>query len=120
LVIFRIDLAVVYLGRIAGLQENQTSFSKMAAFDQCFYDHRNDRSAEQDSAECSPMLVTKGLFHEYNKPEGSCSGKYGQAALRFTQRSWARLWEQLQEYFEVRFRAEIYGVPYFLTRKAKR
>ena len=27
----------------------------------------------------------------------------------------ARLWEQLREYFEVRFRAEKYGVPYFLA-----
>src|ERR1700757_1849808 len=31
------------------------------------------------------------------------------------QRSSARLWEQLREYFEVRFRAEKYGVPYFLA-----
>src|SRR5260370_6091076 len=30
-------------------------------------------------------------------------------------RSSARLWEQLREYFEVRFRAEKYGVPYFLA-----
>src|SRR6202035_5207457 len=30
-------------------------------------------------------------------------------------RSAARLWEQLREYFEVRFRAEKYGVPYFLA-----
>jgi len=30
-------------------------------------------------------------------------------------RSSARLWEQLREYFEVRFRAKKYGVPYFLT-----
>jgi beta-galactosidase/beta-glucuronidase len=30
-------------------------------------------------------------------------------------RSSATLWEQLQEYFEVRFRAEKYGVPYFLA-----
>src|SRR5258707_3812685 len=29
--------------------------------------------------------------------------------------SWLRLWEQLREYFEVRFRAEKYGVPYFLA-----
>jgi hypothetical protein len=31
-------------------------------------------------------------------------------------RSSARLWEQLREYFEVRFRAEKYGVPYFLAK----
>src|SRR5260370_41164183 len=30
-------------------------------------------------------------------------------------RSSARLWEQLREYFEVRFRAEKYGGPYFLA-----
>src|SRR3984957_20329867 len=30
-------------------------------------------------------------------------------------RSSARLWEQLREYFEVRFRTEKYGVPYFLA-----
>src|SRR5260370_42224259 len=30
-------------------------------------------------------------------------------------RSSARLWEQLRGYFEVRFRAEKYGVPYFLA-----
>ena len=30
-------------------------------------------------------------------------------------RSSARLWEQLPEYFEVRFRTEKYGVPYFLA-----
>src|SRR5271166_412509 len=30
-------------------------------------------------------------------------------------RSSARLWEQLREYFEGRFRAEKYGVPYFLA-----
>src|SRR5271166_5063223 len=30
-------------------------------------------------------------------------------------RSSARLWEQLREYLEVRFRAEKYGVPYFLA-----
>src|ERR1700736_4690888 len=30
-------------------------------------------------------------------------------------RSSARLWEQLRDYFEVRFRAEKYGVPYFLA-----
>src|SRR5271167_1491057 len=30
-------------------------------------------------------------------------------------RSSARLWEQLREYFGVRFRAEKYGVPYFLA-----
>jgi hypothetical protein len=30
-------------------------------------------------------------------------------------RSWARLWEQLPEYFEVRFRAEKYVVTYFLA-----
>src|ERR1700757_2727082 len=30
-------------------------------------------------------------------------------------RSSARLCEQLREYFEVRFRAEKYGVPYFLA-----
>src|SRR5271165_600913 len=30
-------------------------------------------------------------------------------------RSSARLWEQLLEYFEVRFRTEKYGVPYFLA-----
>jgi hypothetical protein len=27
----------------------------------------------------------------------------------------ARLWDQLREYFDVRFRAEKYGVPYFLA-----
>src|SRR6266446_279783 len=31
-------------------------------------------------------------------------------------RSSARLWEQLREYFEVRFRTEKYGVPYFLAK----
>src|ERR1700738_916271 len=30
-------------------------------------------------------------------------------------RSSARLWEQLREYFEVRFRAEKYGLPSFLA-----
>src|ERR1700738_3129031 len=30
-------------------------------------------------------------------------------------RSSARLWEQLRGYFEVRFRAKKYGVPYFLA-----
>jgi hypothetical protein len=30
-------------------------------------------------------------------------------------RSSARLWEQLREYFDVRFRAEKYGVPYYLA-----
>src|SRR6202011_5212747 len=33
-------------------------------------------------------------------------------------RSSARLWEQLREYFEVGFRAENYGVPYFLSESA--
>src|ERR1700730_18643189 len=36
-------------------------------------------------------------------------------------RSSARLWKQLREYCEVRFRAEKYGVPYFLAEsEAKR
>src|ERR1700721_4162682 len=30
-------------------------------------------------------------------------------------RSSAKLWEQLRGYFEVRFRTEKYGVPYFLA-----
>src|SRR5580704_8079793 len=44
------------------------------------------------------------------KPEGIC-GMITTSCLR----SSARLWEQLREYFEVRFRAEKYGVPYFLA-----
>ena len=36
-------------------------------------------------------------------------------AVSGTSSSSARLWEQLREYFEVRFRAEKYGVPYFLA-----
>jgi len=44
------------------------------------------------------------------KPEGIC-GMITTSCLR----SSARLWEQLREYFEVRFRTEKYGVPYFLA-----
>src|ERR1700731_5104022 len=71
-----------------------------------------------------PDYLGELIEHVQRQQSNLCQPRVADAQRRITQmnrnapafrrrRSSARLWEQLRGYFEVRFRAEKYGVPYF-------